>query len=75
MAKRGRPPLPEGAVRVAWLQVRLRSDELEAFHAAAAASGYPSTSEWVRDVLRVASRPELIASALPRDLHALGDEP
>jgi hypothetical protein len=64
MAKRGRPKLPAGSKKGAYMEMWLHEAEKEAFVSAADAAGM-SLSAWVRDRLRRASRKELEEFDLP----------
>jgi hypothetical protein len=64
MTKRGRPKLPVGGKKGAYMEMWLHEAEKEAFVSAADASGM-SLSAWVRDRLRKASRKELQDMELP----------
>ena len=64
MAKRGRPKLPAGGKKGAYMEMWLHEAEKEAFVNAADAAGM-SLSAWVRDRLRKASRKELEGMDMP----------
>ena len=62
--QRGRPKKDPNKVQTEYLDVRLVTNEKEAFKAAADLAGMP-LSAWVRDRLRAASRKELDGSGRP----------
>ena len=53
---RGRPRLPEGAVKVTTFSLRLTVDEAAVIKEAAERAGAKSASDWARDVLVAAAR-------------------
>jgi predicted HicB family RNase H-like nuclease len=60
MAKKkqmGRPPLPDGEARTAWMQIRLTDAEKETFQLAASRAGQ-SLSEWAKERLSKAVKRE-----------------
>jgi hypothetical protein len=64
MARRGRPKLPAGTKKGAYMEMWLHEAEKEAFVKAADAAGM-TLSAWVRDRLRRASRKELENMEMP----------
>ena len=46
----GRPPLPDGEGRTAWVQLRLTESEKESYRLAAEQVGVP-LSDWIRECL------------------------
>jgi hypothetical protein len=64
MRKRGRPKLPAGEKKGAYMEMWLHDAEKEAFVKAAEVAGM-NLSAWVRDRLRRASRKELEGENLP----------
>lgn len=51
--KAGRPPLPKGAVKDAYLRIRVTTDELREIEASARSENQ-SVSQWIRSKLHVA---------------------
>ena len=67
--RRGRPPKGSENAKGAYLEVRLKEAEKEAFKAAADLAGQ-ALSVWVRARLRAASIKELTEAGLPVAFHA-----